>query len=209
MVQGLIGKKIAMKQVFCEDGTVVPATVIQAGPCVVIQRKTSEREGYSAAQLAFVEGRPPKKVNKPYGGHFKRANLPPARRLHEFRVVEGSEVKEGDSVLVTMFVKDEMVHITGISKGKGFAGVVKRHHFHGGAGTHGSMFHRAPGSIGSSAYPSRVLKGMRAAGHMGDHRMTVRNLQVLQVEPDSHLLVVKGAVPGRKGGYVFIRRAGK
>ncbi len=209
MVQGLIGKKIAMKQVFCEDGTVVPATVIQAGPCVVIQRKTIERDGYSTAQLAFVEGRPPKRVNKPCGGHFKRANLPPARLLHEFRLAEGSDVKEGDSVLVAMFAKDEMVHITGISKGKGFAGVIKRHHFHGGAASHGSMFHRAPGSIGSSAYPSRVLKGMKAAGHMGDRRTTVLNLQVLQVDPDSHLLVVKGAVPGRSGGYVFIRRAGK
>jgi len=208
MLQGLIGKKIAMTQVFCEDGSVVPATVIQAGPCVVVQRKTVVRDGYSAAQIALVENRPPKKVTKPVAGHFRRAGLPPQRRLHEFRIAESSEVKEGDSVVVAVFQKDDIIDVTGISKGRGFAGVIKRHHFHGGPGSHGSMFHRAPGSIGASAYPSRVLKGMRAAGHMGDERVTVRHLRVLQVDPDTHTLVVKGAVPGRNGGYLFIRRTG-
>lgn len=209
MVEGLIGQKVAMTQVFNDDGTVIPATVLKAGPCIVVQRKTKEKDGYSAAQIAFVEAKPPRKVTKPVAGHFKRANLPPARMLREFLVPEEDSVKEGDSVLVTIFSKDEKVTVTGVSKGRGFAGVVKRHHFRGGAASHGSMFHRAPGSIGSSAYPSRVLKGMRAAGHMGDRRVTTRNLKVLHVDAETHMLVVKGAVPGRNGGYVLIRRSGR
>lgn len=209
MVDGLIGQKVAMTQVFKEDGTAVPATVIKAGPCVVVQRKTLENDGYSAAQLALVEQKGVRKVTKAIAGHFRRASLPPARFLREFRLADDDQIKEGDSVLVSIFAKDEKVAITGISKGKGFAGVVKRHHFHGGAATHGSMFHRAPGSIGSSAFPSRVLKGMRGAGHMGDERVTVRNVRVLDVDAEQHMLVVKGSIPGRRGGYVLISRAGK
>ncbi len=206
MVEGLIGQKVAMTQVFNDDGTVTPATVIKAGPCVVVQRKTKDKDGYSAAQMALVEAKPHRKANKPTAGHFKRASLPPARMLREFPVADDDAVKEGDSILATIFSKDDKVSVTGISKGKGFAGVVKRHHFRGGAAAHGSMFHRAPGSIGSSAFPSRVLKGMRAAGHMGDRRVTVRNLRILHVDPDNHVIVVKGAVPGRDGAYVLIRR---
>ncbi|MEW6366767.1 MAG: 50S ribosomal protein L3 [Acidobacteriota bacterium] len=210
MVEGLIGQKVGMTQVFNDDGSVTPATILRAGPCVVVQRKTTERDGYSAAQIAYVETKPVRHVTKPVAGHYKKhANIPPARMLREFPIGDADQTNPGDSVLVTIFSKDEKVDVIGISKGRGFAGVVRRHHFHGGAASHGSMFHRAPGSIGSSAYPSRVLKGMKAAGHLGNSRVTVRHLKVLHVDPDAHMLVVKGAVPGRNGGYLIIRRTGK
>ncbi|MBI3931817.1 MAG: 50S ribosomal protein L3 [Acidobacteria bacterium] len=205
-VQGIIGRKIGMTQVYAEDGRAIPATVIEAGPCVVVQRKAKDKDGYSAVQIGLVEARKVKRVTKPMEGHFKKAGLPPCRVLREFRLEDGAEVKVGDKISVALFNPGDQVHVTGVSKGKGFQGVVKRHHFRGGAATHGSMFHRAPGSIGSSAYPSRVLKGMRAGGHMGQDRVTVRNLEVVRVDAEKNLLVVRGAVPGAGGGYVVIRK---
>jgi len=205
-VEGIIGKKIGMTQVYAEDGRAIPVTVLQAGPCVVVQRKSKEKDGYSAVQLGLVEDRKVKRVTQARKGHFDKASLPPCRVLREFRVEGGDEAKVGDKVSVEQFAPGDSIHVVGTSKGKGFQGVVKRHHFRGGAATHGSMFHRAPGSIGSSAYPSRVLKGMRAAGHMGSDRVTTRNLTVVRVDAEKNILVVKGAVPGSGGSYVVIRK---
>jgi large subunit ribosomal protein L3 len=209
MVEGLIGIKVGMTQVFGEDGTVVPATVIKAGPCVVVQKKVKEKDGYDAIQLGLVEFVRPSRVGKPLVGHYKKAAVPPCRILREFDCAENEEtVKVGDHIQVAqVFQPEDNVKVSGTSKGRGFAGLVKRHHFGGGAATHGSMFHRAPGSIGASAFPSRVLPGMRAAGHMGNEKVTVGNLQVVRVLDDENLLVVKGSVPGRNGGYVVIEKA--
>jgi large subunit ribosomal protein L3 len=207
MVNGIIGKKLGMSQVFGADGVVTPVTILKAGPCVVVQGKTATTDGYESVQLGLVEERPAK-VGKPMAGHFKKAGLPPTRMLREVKVVPGAEApKAGDRVLVDVFKDGDVVDVIGTSRGHGFQGVVKRHHFRGGAATHGSMFHRAPGSIGASSYPSRVVKGMRAAGHMGVDRVTVRNLKVVKVDAENHLLVVRGAVPGAPGGYVMIRKA--
>ena len=210
-VSGIIAKKVGMTQVYAEDGRAIPATVLEAGPCVVVQRKLklangNRKDGYSAVQLGLVENRKTKRVTKAMQGHFKKAGLPPCRVLREFRVDEGAEVKVGDKVSVAIFVSGEKVAVTATSKGKGFQGVVKRHHFRGGDATHGSMFHRAPGSIGASAFPSRVLKGMRGAGHMGSDRVTVKNLEVVRVDAEKNLLVVRGAVPGASGAYVVINK---
>lgn len=207
MVTAILGKKLGMTQIFRANGDAVPATVLKAGPCVVVQRKTSAKDGYEAAQISLVEFPPPKRLSKALEGHFKHAGANPARFLREVRLGPNDEVKVGDKVLVDQFSADESVDVIGVSKGRGFAGFHKRHHFGGGGAAHGSMFHRAPGSIGASAFPSRVLKGMRAAGHMGVDRVTVRNLRVLQVVPDDHTLVVEGAVPGPDGGYVVVRKA--
>jgi large subunit ribosomal protein L3 len=208
MVNAILGKKLGMTQIFKENGDVVPATVLKAGPCVVIQRKTAGKDGYEAVQLGLVEVPGPKRVTKAQGGHFKKAGANPVRFLREVRLGSGAvEIKAGDKVLVEQFAVDDLVDVTGVSKGRGFAGFHKRHHFGGGGGAHGSMFHRAPGSIGASAFPSRVMKGMRAAGHMGVDKVTVRNLQVVQVLPDDNTLVVCGAVPGPKGAYVVVRKA--
>lgn len=193
-----------MSQVFNPDGGVTPVTVIKAGPCVVVQRKTSAKDGYEAAQLGLVEDRPVKHVNRPMKGHFEKAGVPPAKLLREFRLTNGEEVNVGDKVLVDQFAVNDLVSVIGTSKGRGFAGVVKRHHFRGGRATHGSMFHRAPGSIGASAFPSRVIKGTRAAGHMGVDRVTVKNLEVVRVDADKNLLLVRGAVPGPNGGFLLI-----
>lgn len=209
MINGLLGKKVGMTQLLQDDGTVVPVTVIQAGPCVVVQKKTKLADGYDAVQLGFVEFIKPKRVNKPMTGHFKKANVAAARFTREI-AVEGEEAgNPGDQVKVDIFRQNELVHIVGTSKGRGFAGFVKRHHFRGGRATHGSMFHRAPGSIGSSAYPSRVLKGMRMAGHMGNSRVTVRNLRVARIDQENNLLFVHGAVPGPPGGYVVVEKSGR
>jgi large subunit ribosomal protein L3 len=206
-VQGIIAKKLGMTQVFEEDGRAVPVTVLQAGPCVVVQRKNKGKDGYSAVQLGLVEDRKAKKVGKPMKGHFDKAGLPPCSVLRELRVEEADEVKVGDKVSVDVFAPGDKLHVVGTSKGKGFQGVVKRHHFRGGAATHGSMFHRAPGGIGASAYPSRVLKGMRAAGHMGSERVTLRNVKVVRVDAATNTLLVRGAVPGAGGGYLVLRKA--
>ena len=208
MVDAILGKKLGMTQIFAENGDAVPVTVLKAGPCVVIQRKTAGKDGYEAVQLGLVEPPGPKHLTKALEGHFKKGGANPVRFLREVRLKSGSgEVKVGDKVLADSFAVNELVDVIGVSKGRGFAGVQKRHHFGGGGGSHGSMFHRAPGSIGASAYPSRVLKGMRAAGHMGVDRVTVRNLRVVQVLLEDNTLLVKGAVPGPDGGYVIVRKA--
>jgi large subunit ribosomal protein L3 len=208
MVKAILGKKVGMTQVFGDNGDVTPVTVLKTGPCVVVQRKTSGKDGYEAAQIGLVEVPPPKRVTRPREGHFKKAGANPVRFLREVRLGSDSgEVKVGDKVLADVFSVNDYVDVTGVSKGRGFAGVQKRHHFGGGTGTHGSMFHRAPGGIGASAYPSRVLKGMKAAGHMGNARVTVRNLRVVQVIPDENALLVEGAVPGPQGAYVVVCKA--
>ncbi len=206
MVEGLIGKKIGMSQRFDDDGNVIPVTIIKAGPCTVIQKKTPEKDGYLAVQLGFVEDKGVKKPAKAQAGHFRKSGVPVVRKLQEVGITDAAELKEGDQVLVDIFAVGETIHVSGTSKGKGFAGVVKRHHFAGGDAAHGSMFHRAPGSIGASSYPSRVVKGMRMGGHMGDDRVTARNLTVVETDKEQNLLVVKGAVPGARGGYVFVRK---
>jgi len=210
MVTGIIGKKVGMTQVFTKDGVSVPGTVIKAGPCVVVQAKTAATDGYEAVQIGLVEDRPAK-VRKPLAGHYKKAGVPPTRVRREVTLAKGAEgagLKAGDQVLVNgVFADGDRVDVIGISRGKGFQGVVKRHNFAGGAATHGSMFHRAPGSIGASSFPSRVVKGMRAAGRMGGDRVTTRNLKVVQIDADNNILVLRGAVPGAPGGYVVIRKA--
>ena len=206
MVNGIIGKKIGMTQLFAEDGSVVPATVIKAGPCVVVQRKTKATDGYDSVQLGLVDAAPAK-VRKPLAGHYKKANVPPTRVRREVKLTDADDPKLGDQVLVSMFQNGERVDVIGTSRGKGFQGVVKRHHFAGGAATHGSMFHRAPGSIGASSLPSRVVKGMRAAGRMGGDRVTVKNLKVAKVDAENNLLILRGAIPGAPAGYVLIRKA--
>ena len=209
MVTGILGKKVGMTQVFGDDGQVRPVTVLKAGPCVVVQKKTAARDGYDAVQIGLVEFIKPKRVNRPRAGHFKKAGVEPARLLREVRLSAGDETKVGDRITAELFRVKDKVDVIGVSKGRGFAGAVKRHHFRGGDATHGSMFHRAPGSIGASSYPSRVWPGQRMAGQLGNAQITVRNLEVVQVDLDDNLLVVEGAVPGPKGGYVMIRRAKK
>ncbi|HWW86333.1 MAG TPA: 50S ribosomal protein L3 [Vicinamibacterales bacterium] len=207
MLTGIIGKKVGMTQIFDPDGTVHPATVIKAGPCVVVQSKTAQTDGYDAVQLGLVE-ETPAKTNKPTVGHFKKADVPPTRVRREVKLAPGGEApKTGDQVLASIFTNGERVDVIGTGRGKGFQGVVRRHHFGGGAATHGSMFHRAPGSIGASSFPSRVVKGMRAPGRMGGGRVTVRNLKVLRVDPDNHLIVVEGGIPGSPTSYVIVRKA--
>jgi large subunit ribosomal protein L3 len=209
MVTGIIGRKVGMTQLFQKDGTVTPATVVKAGPCVVLQAKGAQTDGYEAVQLGLVEEKPAK-VNKALGGHYKKAgNVPPTRLRREVKLAPGGEpLKAGDQVLVGgVFNTGDRVDVIGISRGKGFQGVMKRHNFAGGAATHGSMFHRAPGSIGASSFPSRVVKGMRAAGRMGGDRVTVRNLKVVQVDGDNNLLLIHGAVPGAPGTYIVVRKA--
>jgi len=209
MVNGLIGKKIGMTQVLKDDGTMVPVTIVQAGPCIVVQKKTALKDGYDAVQLGLVEFIKPKNVNKPMGGHFKKANSAPVRILREMRTEGEAELNLGDKVLVNMFNADEKVHVIGTSKGRGFAGFIKRHHFGGGRASHGSMFHRAPGSIGASAYPSRVVKGMRMAGHLGAARVTARNIRVERVDQENNLLYLNGSVPGPEGGYLVVEKSGR
>ena len=207
MVTGLLGKKVGMTQLFDPDGTVHPATVLKAGPCVVAQVKTAQGDGYEAVQIGLVEVRP-RKENKATQGHFKKAGVPPTRIVREVKQAAGSDpVKPGDQVNVSIFADGERVDIIGTSRGKGFQGVVKRHHFAGGRATHGSMFHRAPGSIGASSYPSRVVKGMRMGGHMGADRVTVRNVKILRVDADNNLLMLEGSVPGGPNSILLIRKA--
>ena len=207
MVNGILGIKIGMTQLFLEGGSVVPVTVIQAGPCMIIQKKTADREGYSSVQLGLIELSGPKKIKKPLSGHLEKAKAPPVRFLREFKLLDSSEdTKVGTKVLVDQFSNKDEVTVTGVSKGKGFAGVMKRHGFRGGGASHGSMFHRGPGSIGQSAYPSRVFKGTRSPGHMGASRVTVKNLKVIKVDVENNLLVVKGSVPGANGNYLIVSK---
>ncbi len=204
-VHGILGKKVGMTQVFGEHGAMIPVTVLEVGPCLVVQRKTADSDGYEAVQVGLVEKRAPRHVSKPMQGHFKKAGVAPTRRVAEFRIEAGEEWKAGDEVKASIFAAGEYVDVVGTSKGKGFQGVVKRHHFRGGRATHGSMFHRAPGSIGASAFPSRVMKGMRMGGRMGGDQVTVKNLRVAKVDAENNLLYIRGAVPGGKNGLVFVQ----
>ena len=210
MVRAILGKKLGMTQVFAEDGNLVGCTVLQAGPCVVVQRRTKEKDGYDAAQLGLVEFVKPQRVNKALTGHFKKANVAPVKVLKEVRIAESKdETKVGDRVLVENFKAGELVDVSGVSKGRGFAGGVKRWHYAGGDATHGSMFHRAPGGIGGSSFPSRVWKNQHFPGHLGNVKVTTKNLKVIKVDTDENLLLVRGSVPGPSGTYIFIHKAKK
>jgi large subunit ribosomal protein L3 len=202
-IEGIIGKKVGMTQVFAEDGALVPVTVIQAGPCLVVQKKTSEKDGYDAVQIGFVEKISNRRVTSAMRGHFEKAGVQPLRTVAE--VPYSGDANVGDKVQVDIFKPGDTIDVVGQSKGKGFQGVVKRHHFAGGRATHGSMFHRAPGSIGASAFPSRVMKGMRMGGRMGGDQVTVKNLRVAKVDAENNLLYIKGAVPGGKNGLVYVQ----
>jgi large subunit ribosomal protein L3 len=209
-VNGILGIKLGMMQVFAEDGTAVPCTVLQAGPCVVVQRRTKDKDGYDAVQLGLVEFIKPQRVTKALTGHFKKANVAPMRYVGEVRTNDSKdETKAGDRVLVDGFQVGELVDVTGVSKGKGFQGGVKRWHYRGGDASHGSMHHRAPGGIGASSFPSRVWKGQHFPGHMGNERKTTKNLRVVKVDTDENLLLVRGSVAGPAGSYIFIRKAKK
>lgn len=206
MTNGLLGKKLGMTQVFDTDGRMTPVTVIEAGPCYVSQILTPERNGYEAVQLAYDEV-PERKLNKPERGHLKAAQVKPCRVLQEFQ--KTGDVRLGQAITVEIFRTGEWVDVQGTSKGKGFQGVIKRHHYAGGPESHGSMFHRAPGSIGSSSFPSRVWKNKTLPGHMGAERVTVQRLKVVESRPDEHLLFIRGAVPGPTGGLVVVRKSKK
>jgi large subunit ribosomal protein L3 len=211
MINGIIGRKVGMTQLFAEDGTVTPVTVIKAGPCVVVQTKTSKgRDGYNAVQLGLVEDKPIKikNVTKPLQGHFEKTGggIPPTRILREVRLEEIPEANVGDQILVDQFADGDKVEVVGKSKGRGFAGTIKRHKFARGPESHGSMNVRAPGSIGQSAYPSRVIKGTRSSGHMGDERVTIKGLTIVKVDVENHLIMVRGAVPGANGGLVIVKK---
>ena len=206
MTNGLLGKKLGMTQVFDEAGRLTPVTVVEAGPCRVAAILTKERHGYEAVQLAFDEV-PARKLSKAEQGHLKAANVPPSRTLREFRKL--GDVQLGQVIKADLFQKGEFVDVIGTSKGKGYQGVVKRHHYRGGPESHGSMFHRAPGSIGSSSHPSRVWKNKALPGHMGNERVTVQRLAVVEARPDENLLFISGAIPGATGGLVMIRKSKK
>ncbi len=212
MISGIIGRKMGMTQLFAEDGTVTPVTVIKAGPCVVIQTKSAAgRDGYNAVQLGLVEDKPIriKNVTKPLRGHFEKTGggVPPTRVLKEIRLTDEPEASIGDQVKVDLFADGDIIDVVGKSKGRGFAGTIKRHKFARGPESHGSMNVREPGSIGQSAYPSRVIKGTRSSGHMGDARVTVQNLTVVKVDVENNLLMVRGAVPGPNGGLIVVKKA--
>ncbi len=212
MISGIIGRKLGMTQLFAEDGTVTPVTVIKAGPCVVVQTKSAAgRDGYNAVQLGLVEDKPVrlKNVTKPLRGHFEKTGggVPPTRVLKEIRLASEPEAAVGDQIKVDVFADGDKIEVVGRSKGRGFAGTIKRHNFSRGPESHGSMSVRAPGSIGQSAYPSRVIKGTRSSGHMGDERVTIKGLTVAKVDPDNNLLMVRGAVPGANGSLVVVRKS--
>src|SRR6202790_2246363 len=209
-VNGIIGIKLGMTQVFQDDGKLVGCTVLQAGPCVVVQRRTAANDGYEAAQLGLVEFVKPQRVNKAMTGHFKKAGAAPMKVLREVRLEESKdETKVGDRVLVESFKAGELVDVSGVSKGKGFQGGVKRWHYAGGDASHGSMHHRAPGGIGGSSFPSRGWENQHFRAHMGHERATVKNLRVVKVDADENLLLVYGSVPGPVGTYIMIRKARK
>jgi len=207
-MKGIIGRKLGMTQVFSEEGRVIPVTVVEAGPCTVTQVKTVEKEGYDAVQLGYGKVKE-RKLNKPQMGHFQSKGLEPMRHLAEIRVDDPSSYRVGQEITVSLFSKGERVDVTGKSKGKGFAGVVKRHGFGGGPGSHGAHFHRAPGSIGACATPSRVFRGSRMPGRMGAERVTALNLEVVDVKPERNLLLLKGSVPGPNGALVIVRESVK
>lgn len=214
MVNGIIGRKVGMTQIFAEDGTVTPVTIVKAGPCVVVQTKTaSGKDGYNAVQLGLVEDQPIKlkNVSKPMRGHFEKtgSGVPPTRILKEIRLEGEPEASVGDQIKADLFVDGDKIDVVGKSKGRGFAGTIKRHKFHRGPESHGSMSVRAPGSIGQSAYPSRVIKGTRSSGHMGDERVTIKGLTVAKVDVENNLIMIRGAVPGANGSLVVVRKSSK
>lgn len=208
MVKGLLGRKLGSTRLFTEEGRWIQVTVLEAGPCTVVQRKTRDRDGYEAIQVGFGEAKE-KRCTKPLRGHFSKAGVNPQRMLREFHVDEGDQFSPGDTIGTDIFKAGDRVDICGTSKGKGFQGVIKRHGFGGGPGGHGSHFHRAPGSIGQSADPSKVYKGKRLPGQMGRARVTTQNIEVVEVDPDKNLLIVRGSVPGAKGGYVVVQHTVK
>jgi large subunit ribosomal protein L3 len=214
MINGIIGRKVGMTQLFAADGTVTPVTVLKVGPCVIVQKKTaSGKDGYNAVQLGLVEDKPIKlkNVTKPLRGHFEKtgSGLPPTRILKEIRLETEPEENIGDQVKADLFADGDTIDVMGRSKGRGFAGTIKRHHFARGPMSHGSMNIRAPGSIGQSAYPSRVMKGLRSSGHMGDERVTTRGLTVARVDAENNLIMVRGAVPGPNGSLVVVKKAAR
>ena len=209
MVPGILGKKIGMTQIFDDEGRVIPVTAVQAGPCVVVQRKTAESDGYDAVQVSLVEFIKESRVTKARLGHFKKHGVEAARFVREFRVGSGEELKTGDRILASEFKPSDRVDVTAKPKGRGFQGVIKRHGFSGGPATHGSMSHRAPGSIGQSAYPSRVIKGVRMGGRMGGTMVTTIGLEVVEVLEEDNVILIRGAIPGPNGGYVTVRRSQK
>ena len=204
-MMGLIGKKLGMTQHFDEKGEVVPVTLIQAGPCTVTEVRTAERDGYTAIQLGYGTNKESRFL-RPVLGQFKKRNLPPARHLREFRVADAAGLEVGQSVTVAIFEPGQHVDVEGVTKGRGFAGVVKRHGFAAGHASHGPTAGKQPGSIGSSAYPSRVIKGKRLPGHMGAVNLTIKNLRVVVVDAEQHLLAVRGAIPGPPNGLVIIKK---
>lgn len=203
MINGMIGKKIGMTQIFTDEGKVIPVTIIKAGPCLVVQKKIREGNEHLKVQLGYVEEKKVKNVPKPMTGHFEKAKIPATRVLKEF-FIEQDNINVGDTVRADIFQEEERVDVVGITKGKGFQGVVKRWNYKGGRGTHGSMFHRRPGSIGSSAFPSRVIKGKKLPGRMGGKRRTTRGLRIVKIDLDNNLVLVRGAIPGFNGNYVSI-----
>jgi len=204
MVRGILGKKVGMTQIFDDSGQIVPVTVVEAGPCIVVQRKSQDSDGYEAVQLGLVERSPRRNAPQAISGHFRAAGVPPTRFMAEVPVDAEDESKPGDSVLADIFAAEDKVHVVGKSKGRGFQGVIKRHGFGGGRATHGSMFHRAPGSVGRSASPSRVFPGQGMPGQMGNKRVTIKNAQVVKVDAERNLLFLKGGVPGARNSYIRI-----
>lgn len=196
-----------MTQLFDDDGKVTPVTVLEMGPCVVVQRKSMDKDGYDAVQVGLVDAKAAKLANKPMRGHHEKASVPPTRLLREFALEEGDDPKPGDAVLVEMFEDVAKVDIVGTSRGKGFQGVMKRWGFGGGKASHGSMHHRAPGSIGQSAWPAKVFKGMKMPGQMGNKRITVKNVKVVRIDNEKSLMLVKGAVPGSPGSSLMVRKS--
>ncbi len=207
MVRGILGKKIGMTQIFDEEGRAIPVTVVEAGPCVIVQRKSEETDGYEAVQIGLVERTPKRHATKPIVGHFSAAGVPPTRYVAEVPVDSNDEAKPGDAVLADIFSEDDKVQVVGRSKGRGFQGVIKRHGFHGGRATHGSMFHRAPGSVGRSAWPSRVFPGQKMPGQTGNKRSTIKNARIVKVDAERNLLFLKGGVPGARNSYIRIVKA--
>ena len=208
MLKGILGLKLGMTRMFTEEGLWIPVTLLQAGPCTVVQRKTKDRDGYEAVQVGFGDKKE-KRCTKPLLNHYKSAGVAPKRVLREFKVEDDSTLKPGDEVGSDIFQKGDRVDVSGLSKGRGFAGVMKRHGFGGGPGTHGSNFHRRPGSIGASADPSEVVKGKRLPGRMGNSSVTIQNLEIVDVVPEKNLLVIRGAVPGANGGMIMVKHSMK
>ena len=205
MIKGIIGKKIGMTQVFTSEGRVIPVTVVEAGPCVVTQKKTVSTDGYNAIQLGFEKIVSEKKVNRPQTGHFKKAGVEPMKHLKEVRIEEVDQYDLGQVISAEIFSEGELVDIQGISIGKGMQGVMKRYNFRGGPKTHGSTFHRHPGSIGMKEWPAEIMKGKKMAGHMGCRKVTTQRLKIVRVMPEKNILLVQGAVPGHKDGVIYIK----